>query len=259
LRAWKPRVRPRRTACTSAEFLDADAMFPGHRAADGHAQLQDLGAEVLGAFDLAGLPASNRISGCRLPSPAWNTFATGRPAARDISPMRSSTSASGGADGAVHAEVIGGEPADAETPTCARTTCAGVRRRRSPRAATSRRSRAAVPRRPEFALHVVIESVEFTEQQGRGVHRIAAMYEGLGGTDRGCIHHLEAGRTMRGDDAPDGVRAATHVAEAAMTSSTRSGSGFNCTVASTVTRACPRAVNNGSSARPGASPEADRA
>src|SRR5258705_5939686 len=42
----------------------------------------------------SGLASSKSTSGCRLPSPAWNTFATLMPACTDSSLIRSSTSGS---------------------------------------------------------------------------------------------------------------------------------------------------------------------
>jgi hypothetical protein len=50
-------------------------VLAGDGAAHGHAGFQDVGAEQLAAVQLVGSLASNRISGCRLPSPAWNTLA----------------------------------------------------------------------------------------------------------------------------------------------------------------------------------------
>jgi hypothetical protein len=61
------------------DLLVADAVLAGDGAAERHRQLEDLGAEGLGALQLAGTLASNRISGCRLPSPAWKTLMQRRP------------------------------------------------------------------------------------------------------------------------------------------------------------------------------------
>ena len=63
------------------------------------------------AAHLLGWLASNRISGCRLPSPAWNTFAASCRSA--VTARRSFSTRTPGAcgDGAVHAVVVRRQPA----------------------------------------------------------------------------------------------------------------------------------------------------
>ena len=78
------------------------------------------------------------MSGCGLPSPAWNTLATGRPQAADISPIRCSTRAS---------SRRGMVPS---MPAC-RARCAPSRRRRPcvpPRSSAAPLARARPARAP---------------------------------------------------------------------------------------------------------------
>jgi hypothetical protein len=60
-------------------LLDPHAMLAGQAAAHLDAELQDVRPEGLAGSRSPGLLASNRISGCMLPSPAWNTLATSSP------------------------------------------------------------------------------------------------------------------------------------------------------------------------------------
>ena len=60
-------------------FFDPDAMFTGQHPAQFDTGFQDIGAEGFGLFQLPARLASNRINGCKLPSPAWKTLATRKP------------------------------------------------------------------------------------------------------------------------------------------------------------------------------------
>ena len=75
-RCWSSSVL-RELHAHQVALLDADAVLAGQAAADLDAQGQDVGAEPSRrAWKLSGSLASNMISGCRLPSPAWKMFAT---------------------------------------------------------------------------------------------------------------------------------------------------------------------------------------
>ena len=60
-------------------LLGADAVLAGERAARGDAGRQDLGAGRDTRASSSGSRRSKEMFGCRLPSPAWNTFARRRP------------------------------------------------------------------------------------------------------------------------------------------------------------------------------------
>ncbi len=94
------------------DLLDADAVLAGDGAADCDAQLQDLGAEGLRRSSSPGSLASYRISGCRLPSPAWNTLQQRRPYfCLHAGDGRSTSRQALARDGAVHAVVVGRDAA----------------------------------------------------------------------------------------------------------------------------------------------------
>jgi hypothetical protein len=62
---------------------------------------------------------------------------------------------------------------------------------------------------------VVLQPVEFAEQESRRVQRIAAARKRLGRAQRRPVHHLETGRDdARGHDATHGACTARHVVEA---------------------------------------------
>jgi len=61
-------------------FVFANAVFAGDRAAGGNAQFENIVGEGFGRFFLAGNAAVVKNQRWRLPSPAWNTLATRRPA-----------------------------------------------------------------------------------------------------------------------------------------------------------------------------------
>jgi hypothetical protein len=84
----------RRTARPSGRASRPHAMLAGQAAAHLDAEPQDLGAERLAFSRSPGLLASNRISGCMLPSPAWKTLATLQPvAAAHLADARSTRAA----------------------------------------------------------------------------------------------------------------------------------------------------------------------
>ena len=69
------------------DLFTPDAMLAGDAATDRHAQLGILPPMASARSSSPGRLASNRISGCMLPSPAWNTLATRSPYSRDSSAM----------------------------------------------------------------------------------------------------------------------------------------------------------------------------
>jgi hypothetical protein len=60
-------------------LLDADAMLAGQATADLDAELQDIGAGLLGLAELDRIVGIEQDQRMRLPSPAWKMLATLRP------------------------------------------------------------------------------------------------------------------------------------------------------------------------------------
>ena len=60
-------------------LLNTNTMLTGQHPANLNVEAQNVRPEILCFFQPPGIFASYRISGCRLPSPAWNTLATRSP------------------------------------------------------------------------------------------------------------------------------------------------------------------------------------
>jgi hypothetical protein len=119
------------------DLLDADAVLAGDGAADLDAQPRMSAPNASARSSSSGSLASNRISGCRLPSPAWNTLAHAQavflPTARPCRAARGSACA-GSCRPCSSSPARCGRPPG--TPPCARPRTAGARlvaSRRAPR------------------------------------------------------------------------------------------------------------------------------
>ena len=93
-------------------LLVSDAVFAAERTTGSDAYLHDVSTHVQDLVHLVLPPASKRINGWRLPSPAWKTFATGKPYRSEIRSISDSTSGSWvrGNDG-IHDDHVGTDAA----------------------------------------------------------------------------------------------------------------------------------------------------
>ena len=175
---------------------DADAVLAGDRAAVLDAQVEDRAGHLLGRSASPGTASSKSTSGCRLPSPAWKTFATRTPRLVGEPPMRAQhLRQRGPRDHAVLDDVVGADPADrgegrlAALPEQRPLGVVGgdpdlerAVRRRQCRSTCSNWSR---PRpRP----------VQLDDQHRAGALGVAAVHRRLGRLDRQRVHHLDRGR-----------------------------------------------------------------
>ena len=177
-------------------LLDADAVLAGQHAADLDAELEDLGAELLGAVEFAGLVGvvedermQIAVAGMEHVGDAQAVFL------RQLRDAREHQRQLGARDGAVHAVVVRRDAADRRE------------RRLAPgpeqqpllfRGRDLARHRAAVARDRLDALDQMIDlgrrPVELDDQQRLDVERIAGMDEFLDRVDRRPVHHLHAAR-----------------------------------------------------------------
>ena len=162
-----------------------------------------------------GLFASNRISGCRLPSPAWNTFAHGSPNSRDQSSICRNTrgsAARGSFRRCSNSRARCGRRR--ETPPCDRPVQQALRLvlRHADFGGAARRQH--VDDLGHFSRHFDRRTVGLDQQHGRSVERIVGVHERLDGTRRLLIHHLEAARNDPGaDDGAHGRARALEIVE----------------------------------------------
>jgi len=185
-------------------LLDADAVFAGEHAADLDAQLQDLGAEFLGALQLArlvGIVKNERmqvaVAGMKHVGDAQavvlGQFARALEYPRQLCAR----------DGAVHAVII-----RRDAPDCReRRLAAGPEQKPLVlRGRDAALGRAAFSRDCLDAFEQMIDlglrAVQFDDQQRLHVERIARMDEFLHRMDRGLVHHLHAA----GDDPAPMIR-----------------------------------------------------
>lgn len=116
--------------------------------------------------------------------------------------MPSSTPARRPRDGAVHAEIVGADGADGREGVLATEPEAdpfGLRGRDADRAGAVLRDAGD---RLDEVVDLGARAVEFDDHEALGVAGIAAGAEGLGGVDRGAVHHLHAAGNDAGGDDP---------------------------------------------------------
>ena len=149
-----------------------------------------------------GVASLYRTSGCRLPSPAWNTLATRIP---DCGRQRGDLVQHLAERGARHHPVldqVGGE---------IRPTAANADLRPAQIAARSAGSSrlpdlgaagllAQLPDRRAVPAHVGLGPVQLHDQDGPGARRVVAGHRGLGRLDGQRVHHLDGGGQDAGPD-----------------------------------------------------------
>ena len=156
-----------------------------------HTGFQDVGAEQLWRCNWSGSLASNRISGCRLPSPAWNTLAQRRPYFFHLLNGQQDVGQALARDGRVHAHAVG-----LMRPLAGAFLRPLQKRRRWPvplteMAAPCAAQHGALMRPIPPPLRACRR---LAQQDGLGVEVVAGLDEVLPAAVIGLVHHLQAGR-----------------------------------------------------------------
>ncbi len=191
-------------------LFDADAVLAGQDAADLDAKLEDFGAQRLGALQLARLVGIVEDQGVQVAvagmehvgDPQAVVRAQRLHALQDIRQLAAR-------DRAVHAIVVGRDPADrgegrlAAEPEALALGIAGA----DPDVAGAVLAGDAGDQLEQM-VDLGGRAVQFADQQGLHIERIARMAERLGGVDRRAVHHLQAARDDAGrDDRGDAITA----------------------------------------------------
>ena len=180
-------------------LLDADAVLAGEHAADLDAELEDLGAELLGLVELARLVGVVEDQRMQVAVAGMEHVGDAQAVVlRQLADALEHLRQLGARDGAVHAVVVGRDAPDRRE----RGLAAGpeqqplLLRRRHLAGDGAAVARDRLDARDQM-VDLGLRAVELDDQQRLDVERIAGMHEFLGGMDRGLVHHLHAA----GDDA----------------------------------------------------------
>src|ERR1044072_2948225 len=173
-------------------FLDADTVLAGEHAADLDAELEDLGAELLGALQFARLVGIIEDQRMQVAVAGVKHIGDAQPEllgelARALQDQRQL----GARNGAVHAVVVGRNAPDR------RERCLAPGPEQEPFVLRRRDAdlrRAALPRNRLHALQQMVHfrgrAVELDDQQGLDIERIARVDEFLDRMDRRPVHQI---------------------------------------------------------------------
>jgi len=198
------------------DLLDADAVFAGDGATDRDAEFKNFSAQFLGTFQVAGFVGVVKNQRVQV-AVAGVEHVRHRQAVLARQPVNAGQHLGDvpARNGAVHAVVVGREAPDGGKSRLA----AGPH----PEAFGFILGRAhfggALPEQqfahPRDALRdLLVGAVEFAQQDGRGLDRIADLDVVLGRADGGVVHYFKSGGgTAAGNDGGDGVAGLLNVVE----------------------------------------------
>ncbi len=183
-------------------LLDADAMLAGEHAADLDAEPEDVGAELLGAIELAGIVGVIKDQRMQIAIAGVKHIGDAQAVlGRHFLHAHQNQRQLGARNGAVHAQVVGRDAAD--RGEC-RLTSSPEQQPLVFRVRHPARDRAALLRDLLDAFEQMIDlgarAIELDDQQRLDVERIAGMNEFLDRMDRRPVHHLHAARNDAGAD-----------------------------------------------------------
>ena len=198
------------------DLLAADAVLAGDAAAHLHAQLENLAAQVFGAFQLTGLVGIEQdqrvhvaVAGVEhvghAQSELLGQVGNALEHARQLAAR----------DGAVHAVVIRRDTSNRREGILApgpEANALGFVLGQAHFGGAGQLEHFADAR--AVVVHVGFHAIQLAEQDRLGIHRVTGMDEVLGGADRQVVHHLQAaGDDAGGDDVADRTTGLLHRVE----------------------------------------------
>ena len=205
-------------------------MLAGQHAADLDAKPQDIGAECLGTLDLAGLVGVVEDQRVQIAVAGMKHIGDRQPVLlRQLPHSRQHLGQPGARDRAVHAVIIGRDPADRRK----RRLAPGPESEPLGLVWLSRIDRGTVVAGDlldlaDQMIDLGLRPVQLDDQQRLDIERIAGIDKIFGGVDRRPVHHLHAARNDAGGDDRGDAIAGSSVAESRSATPARSAAWAEC-------------------------------